>query len=68
MNKFELYKVLKSKGFPQGGAGDFLQDPHTGETVYIPVYQELITTFVGDPKDWEHMRDAMALVWIGHKK
>lgn len=68
MDRYNLYKQLKDKGFPQGGSGSFLVDPKTDERVYIPKVEEILTQYVGDPKDWDKMVEAMTRVWIDNKK
>lgn len=61
---FALYKLLKESGFAQGGSGMFMQDPDSNEKVYIPLPGEVYTQFLGDPKDWQVLTDAMVRVWL----
>lgn len=64
---YNLYKQLKAAGFPQGGQGTWIQDPESDEKVYVPSSSEIFALFLGDPKDWQKMTDAMARVWIDNK-
>ncbi len=66
-SRFDLYKRLKEAGYPQGGGGQYMGDPDSNVKVYIPTYQELLTHYVADPKDWELMVDAITKVWINNK-
>lgn len=68
MDRYNLYKELKTKGFPQGGNGIYLIHPDTDEKVYIPKPEELYTTFIGDPTQWDKLVDAMSKVWIDNRK
>lgn len=65
---FELYRELKARGFPQGGVGSFMEDPNGTEKVYVPHPSEIYASFVGDPSQWNALRDAMIQVWLKNKK
>jgi len=66
--KFDTLKQLKAKGFPQGGAGNFVVDPDTGEKFYKPHPSELYNQFLGDPTQWGELAEAMAQVWLSQRK
>lgn len=67
LSGIDLYRTLKEKGFPQGGNGNWYQDPSTGERYYIPQPDEVYTQFIADPSLWQKMTDAMARAWIDNK-
>jgi len=66
--KFETLKQLKAKGFPQGGAGNFVVDPDTSEKFYNPQPSEIYSHFVGDPSAWGELGEAMAQCWLNNRK
>lgn len=68
MADFKLYKELQKKGFPQGGIGQFIQDPNTNDKVYVPQPGEIYAQFILDPEGWQKVTDALAGVWIESRK
>lgn len=61
---FALYKGLKEASFPQGGMGQWWEDPNGTEKVYVPRPEEIYSQFIGDPEGWEQLRDALARAWM----
>ena len=61
---WQLYKSLKDKGYYQGGMGQWMEDPNGTEKVYIPHVSEVYTYFIGNPAQWELMRDALIRAYI----
>ncbi len=68
MDRFKLYQDLKMAGFPQGGTGTWLIHPDSSDKVYVPQPSEVYTAFLGDPKDWSDMVDAMVTIWLQKQK
>lgn len=61
---YELYAALKDKNYHQGGSGQYMENPNGIDSVYIPTYQELITSFIGNPDVMDKMRDAIIRAYI----
>jgi hypothetical protein len=61
---FELYRKLKELRFPQGGMGQWWENPNGTDKVYVPRPEELYTMFIGDPQAWDELRDTLARTWI----
>ena len=61
---FDLYKKLKDGRYPQGGQGDWWENPNGTDRVYVPRPEELYTHFLGDPDAWNKLRDVLARAWL----
>lgn len=68
MERYNLYLSLKKAGFPQGGSGNYIQDPDSSEKVYVPTSGEIYSMFLADPDGWQSMTDCLAQVWIDNSK
>lgn len=61
---FALYKKLKDERYPQGGMGEWWEDPNGTDKVYVPRPEEIYTHFLGNKQEWDELRDALVRVWI----
>ncbi len=61
---FALYKALQRANFPQGGVGSYMEDPNSTDRVYVPHPSEVYGMFIGDPQQWEMLRDAICRGWL----
>ena len=68
MTELERYKALKEAGFPQGGRGNWIQDPNSDSKYYIPNPDEIYSQFLGDPEHWRKLTDTLAEAWITNGK
>jgi hypothetical protein len=64
----DLYKALKEAGFLQGGQGTWFIDPITDKKYYMPTPDELYASFIGDPEQWNSLRDALCRAWIANRQ
>ncbi len=39
-------------------------DPNSDDKVYVPQHSEILAMYIGDPADWEPVRDLLAEQWI----
>lgn len=61
---FALYKKLKDERYPQGGMGEWWEDPNGTDKVYVPRPEEIYTHYLGNKQEWDELRDALVRVWI----
>ena len=59
-----IWRLLKEGNFPQGGVGNWLQDPNSDEKYYIPHPSEIYQATIQDPQGWEELSESMGVVWL----
>lgn len=65
---YDLYDSLRAAGFPQGGSGNLMYDENGNNPVYVPHPSEIYQMFIGDPAQWDEMRDSMARSWLKNRE